>query len=83
MLSLIFKNCTYVHDMHICYYFIFRFSNVKKIKKSTASTQAIGVYRGIILLLLPHPAPLPRERELAETLPQEDGVLKNPNQPRL
>jgi hypothetical protein len=45
--------------------------------QSTAPTQAIGVYRGIVLLLPPHPIPLPKERELAETLPQADGVLKS------
>ena len=33
-----------------------------------------GYERGIILFLSPHPTPLPRERELAETPPQADGV---------
>ena len=32
---------------------------------------------GIILLLPPHPTPLPKERELEETPPQTDGVLKS------
>jgi hypothetical protein len=40
-------------------------------------TQAIGVCRGIILLLPPHPTPLPRERKLAEAPPQGDGLLKS------
>ena len=42
--------------------------------------RAVGVYRVIILLLPPHPTPLPPgERGLAETPAQADGVLKTHN----
>jgi len=44
--------------------------------KSITPPQADGVCKGIILSLPPHPTPLPRERELAETPAQADGVLK-------
>ena len=43
---------------------------------SITPPQADGVCKAIILSLPPHPTPLPRERELAETPAQADGALK-------